>query len=155
MLKLHTMKYSDTRHFENVELFCYIRIYFQEALLIAMQTLLDYTAWNGASDLPLSMQHLVLDRLVHLIMWSHQSTCDTILSGSLTPSTYLKLKEHTKHWPQYKRLPAMVVTPRSHKQREDHRNTGFNHSLVHKKYSNTWLQNRLQVPGFLCVYLVN
>jgi hypothetical protein len=44
MLKLHTMKYSDTRHFENVELFCYIRIYIQEELLIEMQTLLDYTA---------------------------------------------------------------------------------------------------------------
>jgi len=145
------MKYSDIRHYENVELFCYIRIYIQEALLIEMQTLLDYTAWNGASDLPLSLQHLVLDRLVHLIMWPHHSTCDKILSGLLTSSTYLKLKEHTKQWPQYKRLPAMVVTPRSHKQWEDHRNAGFNHSLVHKKYSNTRLQYCLQLPGFLCV----
>jgi hypothetical protein len=44
MLKIHAVKYSDRRHSENVELFCYIRIYIQEAMLTEMQTLLDYTA---------------------------------------------------------------------------------------------------------------
>jgi hypothetical protein len=33
MLELHTAKYSDTWHFENVEFFCYITIYIQAALL--------------------------------------------------------------------------------------------------------------------------